>query len=383
MFWGLVGAGRRNSGKVYDGSRLAFFTTAHCALRSLALTALVVGWPACTSAVVVTDDFSDMNDTANPAWTHLDTLVMSTGQTWDASTGVYRMHAPSNGFENIGSVGAHVGPSYTDVRVSMDLVEFYTTFAPPNGPAFINIMARSNSDNSFLGLTGYAYGYDPVANANEGEMVLYRNDPGDPVSDIGSQRVTLDQTKDYRIVLEAIGNVLHGQVRELGTGTLVAESFADITRNPNVYASGTSGAFGYTESPFETRFAIDNFRTEEALAGDYNRDGSVDAADYVVWRDTVGQQSPNLDPVTSKVISLGDMRANGAISGNCGFNTPNCEIIDDADYEVWRANFGRTVSSGSAAGGGAAVPEPAGAALVLIGLMMLCFGRARQIRQIS
>ena len=45
-----------------------------------------------------------------------------------------------------------------------------------------------------------------------------------------------------------------------------------------------------------TRFGIDNFRTEEALAGDYNRDGSVDAADYVVWRDTVGQQSPQLAP---------------------------------------------------------------------------------------
>jgi hypothetical protein len=101
--------------------------------------------------VVVTDDFSDMNDTANPAWTRLDGLVMSTGQTWDASTGVYRMHGPSNGFDNIGSVGAHVGPEYTDVRVTMDLVEFYTMFAPPNGPAFVNIMARSNSSNDFLG----------------------------------------------------------------------------------------------------------------------------------------------------------------------------------------------------------------------------------------
>ena len=77
-----------------------------------------------------------------------------------------------------------------------------------------------------------------------------------------------------------------------------------------------------------------------------------------------------------QVISLGDMWANGAIGGNCGHNTPNCEIIDDADFEVWRANFGRTVSSGrhrrrrrcvqylSQAG---AVARP------LIGLIMLLF----------
>ena len=95
--------------------------------------------------------------------------------------------------EVLASLEAHAGPQYTDVRVTMDLVEFYTTFAPPNGPSFVNIMARSNSDNTLLGLTGYAYGYDPIANANNGEMVLYRNDPGDLVNDIGAQRVTLNR----------------------------------------------------------------------------------------------------------------------------------------------------------------------------------------------
>jgi MYXO-CTERM domain-containing protein len=63
------------------------------------------------------------------------------------------------------------------------------------------------------------------------------------------------------------------------------------------------------------------------------------------------------------------MSANGAVSGNCGFNTPNCEVIDQADYDVWRANFGRKVSTsglGSGAIGSSAVPEPAGAALALL-----------------
>src|SRR5687768_13373061 len=62
------------------------------------------------AARAVTDDFSDLNDTANPPWTHLDGLVASTGQSWDASTGQYRMTAPNNGFSNLGFVGSYAGP---------------------------------------------------------------------------------------------------------------------------------------------------------------------------------------------------------------------------------------------------------------------------------
>jgi hypothetical protein len=372
---------------IFDESSLRTTHMIRNAITALGVAAAValVATPGARAQVIV-DDFSDLNDTANPAWTHLDQLIGSTGQTWDASTGVYRMTAETNGFDNFGFVGSHVGPVYTDVRVSMDLVEFYTTFAPPNGPEFVNIMARSNADNTPAALTAYAYGYDPLANANAGEMVLYRVDPNADVNDIGAQRVTLDESKDYRFILEVIGNSIHGQVIDLSNGMMVAESFKNIANNPNdpVYASGTSGVIGYTQSPFMPVFSIDNFRVEEALAGDYNRDGSVDAADYVVWRKTVGQTSPELDPNTFQVISLGNMSANGAVSGNCGHNTPNCEVIDEADYEVWRANFGRKVStsgvgsgSGGGVGSGAAAPEPTSAALGLLAVAAFACVRRR------
>jgi hypothetical protein len=55
-----------------------------------------------------------------------------------------------------------------------------------------------------------------------------------------------------------------------------------------------------------------------SLSGDYNNNGVVDAADYVVWRNEIG--------------------------------TP-------AAYDTWRANFGRTAASGSMAT--TSVPEPA------------------------
>ncbi|CAD7694828.1 unnamed protein product [Ostreobium quekettii] len=54
------------------------------------------------------------------------------------------------------------------------------------------------------------------------------------------------------------------------------------------------------------------------LAGDYNGDGSVDAADYTVWRDTMGSTTM--------------LEADGDGSGT----------VDLADYDFWRTNYGAT-----------------------------------------
>jgi hypothetical protein len=63
------------------------------------------------------------------------------------------------------------------------------------------------------------------------------------------------------------------------------------------------------------------------LDGDYNNNGVVDAADYVVWRNEI--------------------------------NTP-------AAYNTWRANFGRTAGSGAVAAASTSVPEPASALLIIV-----------------
>lgn len=70
-----------------------------------------------------------------------------------------------------------------------------------------------------------------------------------------------------------------------------------------------------------------------SLAGDYNDNGVVDAADYTVWRDSLGATGTGL-----------------AADGN------NNNVIDQADYNVWRTNFGQTAATGGALA--AAVPEP-------------------------
>lgn len=82
------------------------------------------------------------------------------------------------------------------------------------------------------------------------------------------------------------------------------------------------------------------------VPGDYNSNGVVDGADYTLWR-------------------KGSPLANEA-------DTPG--VVDDADYAQWRARFGNT--SGSGLGGGA-VPEPAGAILLLCGLLGAAATRRR------
>ena len=75
--------------------------------------------------------------------------------------------------------------------------------------------------------------------------------------------------------------------------------------------------------------------------GDYNQDHSVNGADYIVWRRTLGQSGAGLP-------------ADGDWSG----------VVDAGDYDVWRANAGRRTAGGGL--GDSAVPEPSTLVLLFI-----------------
>lgn len=215
--------------------------------------ALVMLTPAAVLASTF-DNFNDLDDTNNPTWTHLSGLVASTGQNWDASSGAYRLTAPNNGFSSLGFVGGYAGPSETDVTVSADVTAF---IGPPAGGVF-GVAARLNNNNAFNALKGYAYAYEPFSASGTGEVVLYKIN-GASIGDIGSQQVTLDANKDYRFVLEVIGNQLHGQLFDLSTNTMIAEKFAVDSVSP--YTSGTSGLIAYSQAPSlpATDVTFDNF----------------------------------------------------------------------------------------------------------------------------
>ena len=91
-----------------------------------------------------------------------------------------------------------------------------------------------------------------------------------------------------------------------------------------------------------------------SLAGDYNVDGVVDSADYVLWRANVGQPAGSLP------------------NDNTGL------AIGDDQYNVWRSNFG-SVASGSALGA-SAVPEPSTMALMTLCLVFTQIGKRNHRR---
>ena len=91
--------------------------------------------------------------------------------------------------------------------------------------------------------------------------------------------------------------------------------------------------------------------------GDYNGDGVVDAADYTVWRDTLG--------------STTDLRANGDDTG------ASAGVIDEADYAVWRANFGASAGAGVTRSLSTAVPEPSSLLLASAALLAAVYVRRR------
>jgi hypothetical protein len=100
---------------------------------------------------------------------------------------------------------------------------------------------------------------------------------------------------------------------------------------------GIFGAFATTPLPalaagldwdvVYSNFAVLLQISATGLPGDYNQNGTVDAADYVVWRKNDGSQ---------------------------------------AGYDLWRTNFGRTAGSG-ASNSSAVVPELVTIALVIAG----------------
>lgn len=98
-------------------------------------------------------------------------------------------------------------------------------------------------------------------------------------------------------------------------------------------ADSIVGDFASVTPGFSTFTIGDTLWVSLGLAGDFNEDGVVDAADYTAWRDGLGTQ------------------------------------FTAVDYDIWAANYGRS------AGGSTTVPEPA--ALVAIVLSLVGAGAMR------
>jgi hypothetical protein len=115
--------------------------------------------------------------------------------------------------------------------------------------------------------------------------------------------------------------------------------------NLNNPAGATSATvrFKYLNAQNEWFWAIDNLKIGTGGNADFDNDGDADGQDFLVWQRNLG---------TGTTFAQGDADGNGAVNA--------------ADLAIWKAQFGQT---GLALGASGAVPEPAAAALAVLGLM--------------
>jgi hypothetical protein len=143
------------------------------------------------------------------------------------------------------------------------------------------------------------------------------------------------------------------------SGWLLLERALDISDTGWIVGTGLFDADGAGEQRAYRRHFLMQVPATAVIPGDFNHDGTVDTADYVVWRKNPG-----------------------------GIYTQN-------DYVDWRANFGATLGVGSGAAGyphrvsgpGAsaiplspAVPEPATVCLVVAAAPLLGYRTCRKKR---
>jgi hypothetical protein len=97
---------------------------------------------------------------------------------------------------------------------------------------------------------------------------------------------------------------------------IAASSYRALIADGNAPGGGDHVSFRLTSGPGQIALV----QGALAMKGDFNGNGAVDAADYIVWRRNLGQ--------TVLPGSAGDGNEDG--------------WIDQNDYAIWRANFGRT-----------------------------------------
>ncbi|MEX2317000.1 MAG: aspartyl protease family protein [Pirellulales bacterium] len=153
----------------------------------------------------------------------------------------------------------------------------------------------------------------------------------------------------------ALGGTLAVSLANLGGGTYapnVGDEFAVIV------AENVNGEFGHLAAPpnynLRAEYEEDRVRVVVGIQGDYNDDGTVNAADYTVWRNSLGSTT-NTD-------------ADGDGSGTIGAG----------DFTVWKNHYGDVDPFFGAAMGAGSVPEPASIALLLLAAVFFGMKRPRR-----
>lgn len=229
-----------------------------------------------------------------------------------------------------------------------------------NGISLVNaIMSNINMPGITYqnGIGAMLDGGNPwVINNGASVEVLYTQDlstPANVVTDVGRGAGT-----PGNLAIDLLNDPTWNNAALIATGSFSGSKPAFVGNNDTPADVTEANVFTTKIAPFSSVAAVPLstvVRESTLQFGDYNRNGTVDAADYSVWRETLG--------TGVSIYSGADGNGNGT--------------IDIGDYTVWNAHFGLVSAPGSGLGTIAAVPEPVTLLIVLSALAAISRMRSR------
>jgi len=261
--------------------------------------------------------------------------------------------------------GANTYDGGTTVTLGRLLVSNTSGSGTGTGP--VNVNAGT------LGGTGSISG---LVTVNSGAHIA----PGESIEslNVGSLTVAAGSFLDFELGAPGSPGVTSDLINVLDSGGLTLNGGTVTLTNAGGLSSGTYTLIDYAGTlggsvgnlalgtvPAGFSFALVDNPTNTSvdlqvvLQGDYNGNGAVDTADYVVWRTQNGQSGTGL---------AADGDGNGT--------------VNDLDFDYWRARYGNTGGSGagSSLAGNQAVPEPATSAMLALAIPFLCWRKFKWIR---
>jgi hypothetical protein len=162
---------------------------------------------------------------------------------------------------------------------------------------------------------------------------------------------------------DAFGDAAWNTAARILSGTfslgVTPSFFAGSTGNVFVSLPPTNTQLGAEALASAITTIVRTNATAPANSADYNLNGIVDAADYVVWRKTLG--NPAVPPGSGA-----DGNADGTM------NAP--------DYTLWRSHFGNPMGAGASLST-STVPEPSSGLLLIIAAVLAIAPRRSHFRQ--
>ncbi len=227
---------------------------------------------------------------------------------------------------------------------------------------FFNKLIQRGVDFDLIGYSYYPkFHYDPVTGAGDvADVVTNLHNTATtfnkPVilAEVGFPSRGASFEPDYefdvsaagqRAYLQALVDALLTTPNGLGWGAFWWNADARPVAGLPIWEGGRYGLFDQSGRLLPAAEVFADLPT--VLDGDFNGDGAVNAADYTVWRDSLGQ-----------LIAAGT-GADGDLDG----------VVDAGDNALWRAHYGADLSS-------TRIPEPTAIALVTSTVSLL--GRARR-----